>query len=201
MNTSTSLRSIGQHDTMMERSEEEIPRQIQRPQQGEESSVYDVVPWDGDEDTSSSAEPRLFRWHYSQPLERRSLHPVPLHRYRSEPICDSGRSIKLRSSYDIRKVAVEHDELPTVSEKERRLRDAFRRETRAVILSELASGSTDPSAESSPRRRKVLMSSIDCPGVPTEVQVETPMLRSVYNKVQGRRIDLVSTTLAYLATQ
>ena len=182
----------------MEPSEEEVPR----TQQEEESSVYDVVHGDGDEDTSSSAGPSLLRRHNSRPLERHSLDPVPLHRYRSEPICGSGRAIKPRSSYDTRKGAVEHDELPTLSDKERLLRDAFRRGTRALILSELASGSTEPSlAESSPRRRKILMSSVDCLGVPTEVHVETPMPRTVYNAVQGSRINLVASTLAYLATQ
>ena len=186
-----------QHTATMERSEEDVPR----TQHQEESSVYDVVHRDGDE--SSSAGPSLLSRHNSQPLERHSLHPVSLRRYRSEPICDrGGRAIKPRSSYDTRKGAVEHDELPTLSEKERLLRDAYRRQTRAALLFELASGSTEPSlAESSPRRRKILMSSVDCPGVPTEVHVETPMPRSVYNKVQGSRIDLVTSTLAYLATQ
>ena len=175
---------------------------IPRTQHEEESSVHDVVHRNGYEDWSSSAGPRLSHRHNSQPLERHSLHPVPLCRYRSEPICDSGCAIKPRSSYDTRKGGVEHDELPTVSDKERLLRDAFRRETRAVILSELASGSTGPSlAESSRRRRKILMSSVDCPGVPTEVLVETRTPRTVYNKVQGSRIDLVASTRACMATQ
>jgi hypothetical protein len=191
--------TMGQRTAMMKPNEVEIPG----TQQEEGSSVYDIVHRDGDEDTSSSAGPSLLRRHNSPFLERQSLDPVPLRRYRSEPICDSsGRAIKPRSCYDTRKGAVEHDERPTLSEQERLLRDAFRREGRTALLSELASGSTEPSlAESSPRRRKILMSSIDCPGVPTEVHVETLKPRSVYNQVQGSRIDLVATTLAYLATQ
>ena len=129
--------------------------------------VHDVLTQDGSEDMPSSAGPSLLCRHNSQPLQDDLLPPPnALRRHSSEPICENGHlrrrfshlqpsafthKIKLRSSYDInsRKRDVEHDELPTLSETERLLRDSFQRDTRVAVLSEQALESTEPTLTSS----------------------------------------------------
>ena len=127
--------------------------------------VHDVLIQDGAEGMLSSAGPSLLCRHSSQPLQDDVLSPPnALRRYSSEPICENGQlrrrfshlqpsaftqKIKLRSSYDINSRDVEHDELPTLSEKERLLRDSFLRDARVAVLSEQALDCTEPTLMSS----------------------------------------------------
>ena len=168
--------------------------------------IHDFVTHDGDDDIAGAAGPHLVGMLSSQLQSRISHEPPSLPRYASESILgigsENGLMIKPRSSYDTntRNGVVEHDELPAFSADERLIRDAFRRSTRVALLSEAGCQRTEAYLAETCPRRTILMSSIDCPGAPTEVNVEGPKLRTVYNKVQGSRIDLAST-LTFVAKQ
>ena len=123
---------------------------------------------------SLSATASFLRWQSGQQTLQDSVdasslpdvNSLSLHRGRSEPImgCDNRQqlrrfshlqpssltlTIKPRSPYDAHTstMAIEHDELPTLSEKERRHRDVIRRDTRVALLadaeSDLALGSKE----------------------------------------------------------